>query len=169
MPFAPPLPRELWDQIPPAAHRLPSAGVGGADDRPGRGGASRRPANLRSIRPAALTARGTPLPGPSRRSHPGPATRRAQPGHLEWRRPNRATLLNLFHHPAYAGAYRYGHRQTDPRRKQPGRPSSGRLIRRPEECLVLVRDRVPAYIAWGGSGISIGCSEPGRLRRGWRN
>jgi hypothetical protein len=51
-------------------------------------------------------------------------------------------------HPAYAGAYRYGCRQTDPRRKTPGQPSSGRVTRRPEECLVLIRDRVPAYITW---------------------
>jgi DNA invertase Pin-like site-specific DNA recombinase len=57
-------------------------------------------------------------------------------GELEWRRPNRATLSNLLHHPSYAGAYRYGHRPTDPRRKQPGRPATGKLIRRPEECLI---------------------------------
>jgi len=69
-------------------------------------------------------------------------------GELEWRRPNRATLQDLLHHPSYAGAYRYGHRPTDPRRKQPARPSTGRLIRRPEECLVLIRDRLPAYISW---------------------
>lgn len=69
-------------------------------------------------------------------------------GELEWRRPNRATLSNLLHHPSYAGAYRFGHRPTDPRRKQPGRPSTGKLIRRPEECLVLIRDRLPAYVTW---------------------
>ncbi len=69
-------------------------------------------------------------------------------GELEWRRPNRATLSNLLHHPSYAGAYRYGHRPTDPRRKQPGRPTTGKLIRRPEDCLVLIRDRLPAYISW---------------------
>ena len=57
-------------------------------------------------------------------------------------------LPNLLHHPSYAGAYRFGHRPTDPRRKQPGRPSTGKLIRRPEECLVLIRDRLPAYITW---------------------
>jgi len=45
---------------------------------------------------------------------------------LEWRRPCRETLQNLLHHPVYAGAYRYGYRPTDPRRKQPGRPSTGR-------------------------------------------
>ncbi len=69
-------------------------------------------------------------------------------GQLEWRRPNRATLQNLLRHPSYAGAYRFGHRTTDPRKKQPGRPSTGKMIRRPEECLVLLRDRLPAYISW---------------------
>ena len=69
-------------------------------------------------------------------------------GELEWRRPNRATLSNLLHHPSYAGAYRYGHRPIDRRRKQPGRPNTGKLVRRPEECLVLIRDRLPAYITW---------------------
>jgi hypothetical protein len=69
-------------------------------------------------------------------------------GELQWRRPNRATLSNLLHHPAYAGAYRFGYRPTDPRRKQPGRPNTGKLIRRAEDCLVLIRDRLPAYITW---------------------
>jgi DNA invertase Pin-like site-specific DNA recombinase len=69
-------------------------------------------------------------------------------GRLEWHRPNRATLQNLLRHPSYAGAYRYGHRPVDPRKKQPGRPNTGKLIRRPEECLVLLRDRLPAYITW---------------------
>ncbi len=69
-------------------------------------------------------------------------------GGLEWRRPNRATLSNLLHHPTYAGAYRFGYRPVDPRRKCPGRPGTGKLIRRPEECLVLIRDRLPAYITW---------------------
>lgn len=69
-------------------------------------------------------------------------------GRLEWHRPNRATLQNLLRHPSYAGAYRYGHRPIDPRKKQPGRPNTGKLLRRSEECLVLIRDRVPAYITW---------------------
>jgi len=72
----------------------------------------------------------------------------ADKGQLEWRRPNRATLQNLLRHPGYAGAYRYGHRPVDPRKKQPGRPNTGKLVRRPEECLVLIRDRLPAYITW---------------------
>jgi Recombinase zinc beta ribbon domain/Recombinase len=69
-------------------------------------------------------------------------------GHLVWRRPNRMTLQNLLHHPMYAGAYCYGRRQIDPRRKQPGRVSTGRVVCPPEEWHALLRDRVPAYISW---------------------
>ena len=74
--------------------------------------------------------------------------RRGQRDHLEWRRPNRETLQNMLHHPVYAGAYRYGHRPIDPRRKVPGRPGTGRLIRAAERCAVLIRDHGPAYIDW---------------------
>ena len=69
-------------------------------------------------------------------------------GELVWRRPNRTTLSNLLHHPIYAGAYTYGRRPTDPKRKQPGRPSTGRLVAKTEECQVLLPDRLPAYIRW---------------------
>jgi hypothetical protein len=74
-----------------------------------------------------------PLAGPNR-------------GQLEWRRPNRETLQNLLHHPTYAGAYRYGHRATDPRRQRPGRPATGRQACCPEDGLVLIWDRLPVYI-----------------------
>jgi DNA invertase Pin-like site-specific DNA recombinase len=77
------------------------------------------------------------------RPHGGPNR-----GQLEWRRPCRETLQNLLHHPLYAGAYRYGYRPTDPRRKQPGRPHTGRRVCQAEECLVLIRDRFPAYVTW---------------------
>jgi hypothetical protein len=50
--------------------------------------------------------------------------------------------------PTYARAYRFGYRQIDTRRQTPGRPGSGQVTRRPEECVVLIRDRVPAYITW---------------------
>jgi hypothetical protein len=67
-------------------------------------------------------------------------------GQREWHRPSRVTLQNRLPHPRYAGAYRYGHRPTDPRQKRPGRPNTGQFVRRPEECLVLRRDRLPASI-----------------------
>ena len=44
----------------------------------------------------------------------------ARKGELEWRRPNRVTLSNLLHNPIYAGAYVYGRRPTDARRKLAG-------------------------------------------------
>lgn len=76
-----------------------------------------------------------PLTGPER-------------GHLEWHRPNRTTLNAMLHHPTYAGAYRYGYRYHDPRRKIGGKPNTG-IVRIPlEECRVLIRDRFPAYITW---------------------
>ena len=58
------------------------------------------------------------------------------------------TLLNLLHHPIYAGAYRWGHREVDPRKKVPGRPTTGRTFNAHDECRVLIRDRFPAYITW---------------------
>jgi DNA invertase Pin-like site-specific DNA recombinase len=69
-------------------------------------------------------------------------------GDLQWRRPNRVTLLNLLHHPIYAGAYRWGHREVDPRKKVPGRPTTGRTFNAHDACRVLIRERFPAYIPW---------------------
>jgi DNA invertase Pin-like site-specific DNA recombinase len=72
----------------------------------------------------------------------------ANRGQLEWRRPNRPTLQNILHHPIYAGAYSYGRRAVDPRRKIPGRPTTGRTVVPANECAVLLKDRLPAYITW---------------------
>jgi DNA invertase Pin-like site-specific DNA recombinase len=75
------------------------------------------------------------------RPHGGPNR-----GQLEWRRPNRVTLHNLLRHPVYAGFYRWGHRALDPRRQVAGRPGTGRTVRAPKDCLVLLEGRCPAYI-----------------------
>jgi DNA invertase Pin-like site-specific DNA recombinase len=72
----------------------------------------------------------------------------ANRGEIEWRRPNRVTLLNLLHHPIYAGAYRWGYREVDPRKKVPGKPNTGRTLHAHDDCRVLIRDRFPAYITW---------------------
>ena len=50
--------------------------------------------------------------------------------------------------PIYAGAYAYGRRQVDPRRKIPGKPYTGNIAKRMDEWHVLLRDRLPAYITW---------------------
>ena len=73
--------------------------------------------------------------------HSGPAK-----GELEWRRPTRETLQNMLHNPAYAGYYAYGRRQVEPRRKIPGRPDTGRVVKDASEWLVLLPGRMPAYI-----------------------
>lgn len=69
-------------------------------------------------------------------------------GELTWRRINRVTLTNLLHNPIYAGAYVYGRRPTDPRKKKPGRPATGRVTVPQHEWEVLIKDKLPAYISW---------------------
>lgn len=69
-------------------------------------------------------------------------------GRLTWRVPNRMTLQNILHHPIYAGTYAYGRRQTDARKKHPGRAATGRVTLPPDAWHVLLRDHVPAYISW---------------------
>lgn len=69
-------------------------------------------------------------------------------GELVWRRPNRMTLSNLLHHPIYAGAYTFGRRQIDVKRKQAGRPATGRVVMPTEKWLVLLQDQFPSYISW---------------------
>ena len=69
-------------------------------------------------------------------------------GALRWRRPTRGTVLNLLKNPLSAGAYAYGRRQVDPRRRQSGRPATGRMICEPRQWQVFLKDRFPAYITW---------------------
>jgi hypothetical protein len=77
------------------------------------------------------------------RNRQGPAK-----GALEWRRPNRMTLQNVLKNPIYTGAYAYGRRQVDRRKKQPGRPSTGRVTQLRQDYHVLIPDHHPAYITW---------------------
>jgi len=65
---------------------------------------------------------------------------------LEWRCPKRTTLQALLRNPIYAGAYAYGRRQVDGRRKRPGHPSSGRVDHASQAYHVLLKNSVPAYI-----------------------
>ncbi len=67
-------------------------------------------------------------------------------GELVWRRPNRMTLQNMLHSPAYAGIYAYGRRRVDPHRQRPGRPSTGRVVRAADQWLVAIPGALPAYI-----------------------
>lgn len=68
-------------------------------------------------------------------------------GELQWRRPTRETLQLMLHNPIYAGYYAYGRRQVEAGRKVAGRPSTGRVVRGMDEWLVVLPDRMPAYIS----------------------
>src|SRR3954451_12728627 len=69
-------------------------------------------------------------------------------GELEWRPATRAMLARVLHDPIYAGAYSYGRRRVDQKRTAAG---AGKVRMRSTpmaEWLVLLRDRLPAYITW---------------------
>jgi DNA invertase Pin-like site-specific DNA recombinase/DNA-binding MarR family transcriptional regulator len=70
-------------------------------------------------------------------------------GELEWRRPSRATLQNILRNPAYAGIYVYGRSTTDPRRRQAGRPFTGRVRTAREDWAVFLPGLLPGYITIG--------------------
>jgi len=69
-------------------------------------------------------------------------------GQIVWRDPSSDTLHSILKNPAYAGAFAYGRRGSDPTRQVPGRPSTGRLRRKRSEWIALVKDVYPAYIRW---------------------
>jgi hypothetical protein len=58
------------------------------------------------------------------------------------------TLQMLLKHPLYAGAYVYGRRQEDPRRRRAGQARSGRVVMAREDWLAFVPNQAPAYISW---------------------
>src|SRR5947207_3029766 len=67
-------------------------------------------------------------------------------GELSWRRPSRAGVQNILRNPAYAGIYAYGRSRVDPRRRQAGRPFTGRVRTAREEWMVFLPGLLPAYI-----------------------
>jgi DNA invertase Pin-like site-specific DNA recombinase/uncharacterized protein YndB with AHSA1/START domain len=75
------------------------------------------------------------------RPHAGP-----NKGDLEWRRATREIVRTVLMHPLYSGTYRYGHRQTDARRKKAGHPQAGRVVVKPDQYHALIPGRCPAYI-----------------------
>lgn len=72
----------------------------------------------------------------------------ASRGKIVWRRPHRETVRNVLRHPAYAGAFTWGRRPIDPQRAVAGRPGTGRVVIKPEDCKIFLRDNHPAYIEW---------------------
>ena len=72
-------------------------------------------------------------------------------GELAWRRPSRAGVTNMLRNPAYAGIYAYGRSTLDRRRRQPGRPFTGRVRQPREQWAVFLPGVLPAYIGVGGT------------------
>jgi DNA invertase Pin-like site-specific DNA recombinase len=70
----------------------------------------------------------------------------AKKGQLDWRRPSICTLANVLAHPIYAGAYSFGRRSADPKRKLSSTKYQPRVPM--EQWKVLHKDRLPAYITW---------------------
>ena len=69
-------------------------------------------------------------------------------GRLEWRSPSRTLVFRILHHPIYTGAYTYGFR---PDGDGSGGPRGSDVDPDPDPAAgreVLIRDRLPAYIAW---------------------
>jgi DNA invertase Pin-like site-specific DNA recombinase len=68
-------------------------------------------------------------------------------GELSWRRPSRVGVQNMLRNPAYAGVYAYGRSRLDPRRRQSGRPYTGRVRQARADWLVWLPDQLPAYVS----------------------
>ncbi|GHO87165.1 recombinase family protein [Dictyobacter formicarum] len=69
-------------------------------------------------------------------------------GELLWKEPTESMLIEILHNPAYAGAFVYGRRPTNPLLRRPGHRGSG-VVRKPMEEWVTIQHGVyPAYISW---------------------
>jgi DNA invertase Pin-like site-specific DNA recombinase len=75
-----------------------------------------------------------------------PSVRTRTQSLLEWRYATPASVTTVLKDPIYAGIYRYGRRQTDPRLKKPGRRQTGRRLVPPEQYHAWIPDHCPAYI-----------------------
>ncbi len=65
-----------------------------------------------------------------------------------WRaRPSRVGVQNILRNPAYAGIYAYGRSRVDPRRRQAGRPFTGRVRTARGDWIVFLPGLLPAYIS----------------------
>ncbi len=69
-------------------------------------------------------------------------------GNVIWKGATADAIGTILQNPAYAGAFVYGRRAGDPRRKVAGHPSTGRIRRAREAWLSVVKDAYPAYISW---------------------
>lgn len=69
-------------------------------------------------------------------------------GEVLWKKPSTAAVYEIVSNPAYAGAFAYGRRRTDPTRRQPGRPATGKVRKPLHQWQCLIQGVYPAYISW---------------------
>jgi len=86
---------------------------------------------LRYLRRVGLPLPSRPLRGPA--PHP-----------VHWQAASSSRVLTILKNPAYAGAYVYGRRTTDPARRRPGHPNSGIMLRPMDQWPVLLQEVYPA-------------------------
>lgn len=69
-------------------------------------------------------------------------------GEMLWKSPSEAAIYDILRNPGYAGAFAYGRKQSDPTRRIPGHPSTGRILQPMENWLHLQQGVYPSYISW---------------------
>jgi DNA invertase Pin-like site-specific DNA recombinase len=69
-------------------------------------------------------------------------------GQLQWRRAQPKKIVDVLHHPIYAGAYVYGIHGTGRKNPLTGRNEGGALWLPPEQARVFLTERLPSYISW---------------------
>lgn len=70
------------------------------------------------------------------------------PHEIEWVPATSARVLQVLHNPAYAGAYVYGRRHTDPLRRRPGQARASVVQLPVDRWPVCLKDAHPGYIGW---------------------
>lgn len=70
------------------------------------------------------------------------------PHEIEWSPATSSLVLHILKNPAYAGAYVYGRRTSDPTRRSPDHARSGTIKVPLDQWPVCLRDAHPGYITW---------------------
>jgi DNA invertase Pin-like site-specific DNA recombinase len=69
-------------------------------------------------------------------------------GQVVWRQPSQPAIRAMITNPAYAGAFVYGRRPSDPTRHAPRQREPARVRRPMAEWQQIIHDVYPAYISW---------------------